>query len=70
MVALGKTSSSATFGRGTGELAEAGPEGSPGVLAFLLAGGFLVALAMGGGGLVTGECGREVDVDGGSYTMS
>ena len=70
MVALGKPGSSTTFGRGTGGSAGAGPEGSAGVLAFLLAGGFLVALATGGGGLVTGESGREVDVDGGSYTMS
>jgi len=70
VVALGKTGSSATFGRGTGGLVGAESEGTPGVLAFLLAGGFLVALTMEGGGLITGEGGREVDVDEGSYTMN
>ena len=44
-----------------------GSEGTPGVLVFLLAKGFL-ATAVEGEGSVAGEGGRTVDVDGGSCT--
>ena len=70
MVALDKTGSSATFGRGTGRLVGVGSEGSPGVLGFFLARGFLVTFAVEGGGSVTGEGGRAASVDGGSYTRA
>ena len=68
MVVLDKTSSSATFERGTGGLVGASSEGSFGALSLFLAGGFLVTSAVEDEGSVTGGGDWAVGVDRGSYT--
>ena len=68
MVALDETGSLTAFGRRTGGVAGDGSEGSTGVLAFFLAGGFLVtSFVVEDEGPATGEGGWAFDADGGSY---